>query len=151
MLTFLFNVNCMSRLPSHRIISRGDTNLRLESTPRIVERSMRLNDRAFKSVDGEKEGKVIFVIAALLFIRSLFIPVDIKTATVCPSGLNAERTLEKFQKYDPDYHCLPGNELAKSFLTSRWVFPGDPDFDTNWLKVELRGVRKAGTEPILNK
>ena len=111
---------------------------------------MSLQSKGGYSSDGKKEGKVIFAIAAICFVRSLFVSVDIKTATVCPSGLNAERTLAKFQAYDPGYHCLPGDELLKQFFTSRWVFPGDPEFDENWLKVELRGLRKADTPKILN-
>ena len=49
-----------------------------------------------------------------------------------------------------DYTWKSRDELLKQFFTSRWVFPGDPEFDENWLKVELRGLRKADTPKILN-
>ena len=148
LLTMYYYVHSLQNIRTARRTSVGVT-----SSPEVPfhgPRVMTLHVKGGYSSDGKQEGKVIFAIASLFFIRSLFVPVDLKTATVCPSGLNAERSLEKFQAYDPDYHCLPAGELLKQFFTSRWVFPGDPDFDENWLKIELRGVRKAGTPKILN-
>jgi hypothetical protein len=94
--------------------------------------------------DGKREGTILFAIVLLAVVRGAFIPKDLRTTTSCPTGYGAEKTLAKFQQNDSSYHCLPTGELVYKYFTSRWVFPGDPEFDTNFLRIEMRGVKQGG-------
>jgi hypothetical protein len=45
---------------------------------------------------------------------------------------------------------MSGGKLLKEYLTSRWVFPGDPEFDPNWFRIEMRGVKPGGVSLLGN-
>ena len=94
--------------------------------------------------DGKKEGAILFLVVLLAVVRGAFIPKDLRTTTTCPTGYGAERTLARFKENDSSYHCLPTGELVYKYFTSRWVFPGDDDFDPNFLRIEMRGVKQGG-------
>lgn len=87
--------------------------------------------------------KVLATLAVLGQLRSQFSSVELRTTTVCPSGLNAERTLAKFQADDPSYHCLPLGELARRFLTDPLVLPGDAAYDPKLFRIEMRGLKQS--------
>lgn len=117
----------------------------MRETPCHSHSSMRLNAGwgNYKS-DGKREGTILFVIVLLAVVRGAFIPKDLRTTTTCPTGFGAERTLARFQENDSSYHCLPTGELVYKYFTSRFVFPGDPEFDPNFLRIEMRGVKQGG-------
>ena len=102
-------------------------------------RSVGLNSRPSLGLNGSKDdikggtgGKILFGISFVLFLRSQFSSVELRSTTVCPTGDKAENTIRIFMKNDPDFHCLPLAELAMKVLSEPLVFPGDPDFDTDF-------------------
>ena len=82
---------------------------------------------------GGNGGKILGALAVALVLRSQFSSVELRTTTVCPTGAKAANTIRIFKENDPDFHCLPFQELAIKTLTSPLVFPGDPDWDPNFL------------------
>lgn len=109
-------------------------------------RSLRMSGEYSDKVKGGTAGKYLFSLALAALVRSQLSSIDVRTTTVCPSGFNAERSLRIFQENDPDFHCLPLGEFVKTFVTSRIVLPGDPDFDTNFFRMEARGLKTS--QPI---
>lgn len=87
--------------------------------------------------------KVLATLAVLGQLRSQFSSVELRTTTVCPSGLNAERTQRTFESNDPSYHCLPLAELARRFLTDPLVLPGDAAYDPQFIRIEMRGLKQS--------
>lgn len=87
--------------------------------------------------------KVLATLAVLGQLRSQFSSVELRTTTVCPSGLNAERTQRAFESNDPSYHCLPLGDLARRFLTDPLVLPGDAAYDPQFMRIEMRGLKQS--------
>jgi len=87
--------------------------------------------------------KVLATLAVLGQLRSQFSSVELRTTTVCPSGLNAERTQRAFEANDPSFHCLPLGELARRFLTDPLVLPGDAAYDPQFMRIEMRGLKQS--------
>ena len=121
----------------------GAAQYRSRPCTRITSTALAARWGNYKS-DGKKEGKVLFIVISLLVLRGAFVPKDLRTTTACPTGYGAEKTLARFKANDSSYHCLPTGDLVKNYFTSRWVFPGDPDFDPNFLRIEMRGVKEGG-------
>ncbi|CAM9144487.1 unnamed protein product [Heterosigma akashiwo] len=92
--------------------------------------------------DGVKEAKILFGLLGLLLIRNQFSTIELRTTSVCPGGPEAERSIQRFKANDDTFHCLPAGELAWKVLTDKWVFPGDPEFDTQIIRIEMKGVKK---------
>ena len=80
-----------------------------------------------------KESKIGFVIAALLLVKSIFTPISIKNAPMCPYGSQAEA----YMKIHPTYTCVDTPELIFNTIKAPLVFPGDPEFKVN---MEMRRV-----------
>jgi len=78
----------------------------------------------------------------LLFATDQFSTIELRTTSVCPGGPEAERSIQRFKANDDTFHCLPAGELAWKVLTDKWVFPGDPEFDTQIIRIEMKGVKK---------
>ena len=74
-------------------------------------------------------GKVLFAIALGGFFKARFSTSELRTTTVCPSGPGSEVVLRTFKTNDPQYHCLPIEQLASKLLFSPLVFPGQPGWD----------------------
>lgn len=85
------------------------------------------------AIKGGRGGKILFCISVALLLRSQFSSVELRTTTVCPTGDKAGNTIRIFMENDPDFHCLPLSELVTNFFTSPFVFPGDPEFDTDFI------------------
>ena len=74
-------------------------------------------------------GKVLFAIALGGFLKARFSTSELRTTTVCPSGPGSEVVLRTFKTNDPQYHCLPIDQLASKLVFSPLVFPGQPGWD----------------------
>jgi hypothetical protein len=139
-----------SKVSSFSIVSFEKTGNTIEHTANLLRshhtsNSMQLNAGwgNYKS-DGKNEGAILFFVVLLAVVRGAFISKDLRTTTTCPTGYGAERTLARFKENDSSYHCLPTGELVYKYFTSRWVFPGDAEFDPNFLRIEMRGVKQGG-------
>jgi hypothetical protein len=100
--------------------------------------------RAYKASFGTP-AKAAVAISLALLLKARCSPVELRTTTICPSGPGSEGAIALFQKNDPDWHCLDGQELALKLLTSPLVLPGDKDWD----ETVFQGPRGLPTsEPI---
>mmetsp|Transcript_8245 Transcript_8245/g.8407 ORF Transcript_8245/g.8407 Transcript_8245/m.8407 type:complete len:156 (+) Transcript_8245:44-511(+) len=97
------------------------------------------------SSKGEEESKWLLLLAGVLVLKGTFSSIDVRTTTICPTGEGAEQTKQQFLANDPTYHCLPLDKVIVNYITSPLVFPGDPDFDTQIIRIEMRKVVKTGT------
>lgn len=91
--------------------------------------------------DGKKEGKIGLALAVALCIKGNFMSVDVRTTYTCPSGAGSEKILASLIRQEPTYKCLPINELFVKFLTAPLVFPGDPEYDPQFLRIEMIGAK----------
>eukprot|EP01041_Mallomonas_annulata_P009168 gene9168-18999_t len=78
--------------------------------------------------DGKKEGAILGALVFFLCLKGNFTSVDVRSTCICPSGPGSEAVRASLDK-DPEYRCLPLNELVYQFLFSPLVFPGDEKYD----------------------
>lgn len=64
-----------------------------------------------------------------------------RTTYLCPSGAGSEKVLISLLEQEPSYKCLPLNELVFNFVTSPLVFPGDPQYDPQFFRIEMIGTK----------
>jgi len=91
--------------------------------------------------NGKTEGKIGLALAVALCIKGNFMSVDVRTTYTCPSGANSEKTLASLIRQEPTYKCLPPNELFVKFLTAPLVFPGNPEYDPQFIRIEMIGAK----------
>ena len=75
-------------------------------------------------------GKVLVAIALSGFVKARFSTQELRSTTVCPSGPGSDVVLQTFKKNDPQYHCLPLDQLASKLIFSPLVLPGMPGYDS---------------------
>jgi hypothetical protein len=131
-LLYLFALLCAA-------VTQGLVSIRIPNA-RAVTSSL----PAYKASFGTP-AKAAVALSLVLLLKARCSPVELRTTTVCPSGPGSEGAIALFMKNDPDWHCLPGQELALKLLTSPLTLPGDPDWD----ETVFQGPRGLPTsEPI---
>mmetsp|Transcript_23129 Transcript_23129/g.33156 ORF Transcript_23129/g.33156 Transcript_23129/m.33156 type:complete len:155 (+) Transcript_23129:28-492(+) len=94
------------------------------------------------SSDGKKESKFLLFAALLLVAKVNFMSINIRTTYICPSGPGSDKVLQSLIEQEPGFKCLSFGELATKMLTAPLVFPGDPEYDPEFLRISMIGMNK---------
>ncbi len=103
------------------------------TTPKSGRRILKALETKKSKTEFGLGGNILTTLALVGFLKSRFLTQELRTTTMCPSGPGSDVVLKTFQTNDPDYHCLPLDELAWAIATSPPVFPDSPQWDSTVL------------------